>query len=86
MYIHVFIRNLCGGIEAEVPYFYKDFESRSFLIQILKLVGIRGKGRYENGWFYGTIDYSNKVFEEYKVTYSDNTTYLIRKADIDGID
>ena len=51
-----------------------------------ELVGKPVKGHYENGWFYGCIDYFNKVLEEYKVTYGDNTTDFICKVDIDGID
>ena len=51
-----------------------------------KLVGLKLKVIYENGWFTGEVIYINKLLNEYKVSFEDGSSDYIAEGDIDGIE
>ena len=44
------------------------------------------KALYEDGWFFGKINYYNKLLEEYHVLYEDDTKDYISIDNIDGVE
>ena len=51
-----------------------------------KLVGQKVKALYDNGWFFGTIVYYNKVLDEFKIDYSDESSDYVKISDFNDTD